>query len=139
MFTEAGWRQTTNGRNTDERLCYVPIREPISRWFSGARTYARSWGLDYDELVETVRQGGYPVLDRHTQPQTEFLLSTYPNRVLVRLEDAADYVHNRWGLTLPAYEPEAYISKQDGESVWRVLTDFYSADVELYESIPSRR
>ena len=131
-FESAGWWKTYLGETTTHAEVYVPFRDPIDRWHSGATQYAARHGSTVESLLEAVLDGDWPVFDKHTIPQSEFLLSTFPNRRLVRLPDCVSYMRQRYGYTLPALNQRPH---QTDRRLIAVLTDFYHADVELYHDI----
>ena len=127
LFKANGWSHIQYADHLIEQEAYVVIRHPVQRWFSGVRQALKGG------MVETVLEGGWPVFDQHTMRQTDYLLSTVPNRTYIRLEDAGRYVKDRWNLDLPV---ENRSTPPIDERVVPILEDFYRADLELYESIP---
>ena len=133
LFIDHGWAKFYYGRTVTHLPAYIPIREPIARWFSGVAQHSARRGDLYNNIIEDVLGGGWPVLDDHTMPQTEFLLSTISDPRLIRLEDSKRFVEATWGLSLPVVNKRAPLID---ERLVPVLTKFYAADIELYESIP---
>lgn len=133
--TLRGWRYTERYMN---RLCDLPgfvvVRDPIARWYSGVQQYAVRHGLDVLELVEQVKAGRPPVFDEHTQRQTDFIVSTFPNLDYVRLGDAHRYISERFGQTLVHRNHKEPLRRDP--RLTPVLRRFYSADIELYETTP---
>lgn len=107
---------------------FVVIRDPVSRWFSGVAQHAVRFGEDYDRLLDEVEAGRWPVLDEHTQRQTDFILSTF-NVEHVKLDNAADYVLDRYGVIVG---DENRADWEFRPSVVPMIESFYAADFDLY-------
>ena len=147
MFLGAGWREVNYATEGINLPVYIVVRDPIDRWFSGIRQITRDTLEDqnpfpeetptYAELLDQAREGGRLVFDQHTVPQSVYLMPTATmfDRVLVRLEDAAEYAAQRWGLTLPLLNK---ISRPPVDStLTSILAAAYADDMRLYEQARS--
>jgi len=132
VLTTAGWDKAEYGRTVTHLPAYIPVRDPISRWFSGAAQYATRPGQRLDSLVDDVLEGRWPVFDEHTMRQTDFVPSTISDPRYVRLEDAVAFMRQQWGLKLPVVNQRTYAVDR---RLIRVLTEFYATDLELYHGL----
>lgn len=127
----AGWRHTLAYVNAPCPMpAFAVVRDPVDRFFSGVWQYALRNDRNYELLLDIIADGKYPVLDEHTQRQSDFILSTF-HVEFVRLEDASDYVAARFGLEIPERNVGDWVPR---ESMVPLIRDFYSDDVALYES-----
>lgn len=124
-----------------EMPAYVVVRDPFTRWFAGLEEYAiRSLGGTqpteltrerYEELLAEVRAGGRPVYDEHTMRQSDWLLSSLADPVLVRMESAGRFLKERLGLDLPFSHSRG---RREDESFRPMIEGFYAEDFALYEA-----
>jgi hypothetical protein len=95
------------------------VRHPVARWFSAVNEYAINNRLNYDMVVAVAEQTEYAInnrfnydmvvavaeqtgrfaFDQHTAPQADYLYDVFDVE-LVRLENAGDYVWERFGREL---------------------------------------
>ena len=135
MFQVAGWGPVDLLTFT-QLPAYVVVRDPVARWFSGVAQVAYQSGFDdFSYLLDEVREGRSPVFGEFTNPQIDYLPPTVPNRTLVRLEDAAEYVLKRWGLVLPHKNLRG--PRRHDPDLVPMLEDFYADDLALYRGAAS--
>ena len=135
MFGEENWQRIFFHSEVVPYPAYAPIRHPVDRWYSGINTYERRGkGKDLEGIVEEVLSGRSPVYDEHTFRQSDFILSSLPEVILVRLEDATQWCFDNLGLHLPHFRGRQ--SKPNYPEINPILEDFYVEDLALYESTP---
>jgi hypothetical protein len=105
------------------------VRHPVARWFSAVNEYAINNRLNYDMVVAVAEQTGRFAFDQHTAPQADYLHDVFDVE-LVRLENAGDYVWERFGRELWRLR----------QREWTVLhrlipyiEEYYAEDMGLYE------
>jgi hypothetical protein len=105
------------------------VRHPVARWFSAVNEYAINNRLNYDMVVAVAEQTGRFAFDQHTAPQADYLHDVFDTE-LVRLENAGDYVWERFGRELWRLR----------QREWTVLhrlipyiEEYYAEDMGLYE------
>ncbi len=138
MFKTEGrtWSRIFFHSEVVHQPAYVPIRHPVDRWYAGINTYERRGkGKDLEGIVEEVLAGRSPVYDEHTFRQSDFIISSLRQVVLVRLEDATQWCLDNLGLHLPHVRGRQ--SKPDYPEVNPILEDFYAEDLALWESTPN--
>lgn len=108
---------------------FAVVRNPVDRWFSGVRQFVVRNGGDYDELLDRVEASRSLVFDEHTWRQTDFL-EPFDEVELVRVESAAAFVEDRFGVSLPVKNEGDWRRR---ESLVPLIEEFYAGDAELYE------
>ena len=135
MFKTEGrtWSRTFFHSEVALQPAYVPVRHPVDRWYSGINTYERRGkGKGLEDIVKEVLEGHSPVYDEHTFKQSDFILSSLREVILVRLESATQWCLDNLGLDLPHVRGRQ--SKPDYPQVNPILEAFYVEDLALYES-----
>ena len=136
MFNSAGWEKLYFGSDAWSPPAYIPIRHPVSRWYSGAYQRSRRPGRpSVEQQIDRAEPGKGLVLDENTMKQSDFVLSSLLNPVLVKMENAKDYVNEKWGLTLPEVnrnpDPPHLQDRRPKLNTW--VEEFYQEDTELWE------
>lgn len=124
------WRQTDEWKIHPCPLpAFVVVRNPVERFFSGVLEHAITKGIGYDWLLEKIRTEEYPVLDAHTQPQSDYVLSTYPKLELVALENLGRFVEETFGWQVGHERKRNWVKKRD-MIPW--IQEWYREDMELW-------
>ncbi len=137
MFQSAGWKKLYFGSDAWDKPAYIPIRNPIERWYSGAYQRSRRPGRpSVENQIDRAVGGVELVLDENTMKQSDFVLSSLHKPRLVKLENAQDYVDKSWGLELPEVnrnpDPITHLMGRRPKLIdW--IIGFYWEDMELYE------
>lgn len=131
MLMGQGWQRIFFHSEVTTIPAYVVVRDPIDRWYSGAVQYERRGkGKDIDGMIEEVKNGHYPVYDEHTFRQSDFIISSLQNLVLVRLENATAWCKQNLGLDLPHIRVRTV--RPNDPDLNPILEDFYAEDMKLY-------
>lgn len=125
------WETTTWHYETHGLRSWAVIRHPVDRYFSGVAQYAFRTKSDPEHLLDGVEAGGWPVLDEHTARQTDYLLSTLPDTVLVPLGAAGRWLETQFRRTLQQVNVRR--AKPSRPRMVPFLEEFYADDLALYE------
>ena len=134
MFREEGrvWQRIFFHSEVAPHPAYVVVRHPVDRWYSGINTYERRGkGKDLEDVVKDVLDGRSPVYDEHTFRQSDFILSSLHEVILVKLEHANQWCLDNLGLHLPHVRGRQ--SKPNYPDLNPTLEAFYAEDMALYE------
>ncbi len=132
MFKGEGWQRIFFHSEITRTPAYVVVRHPVDRWYSGAAQYTlRGKGKDLDGMIEEVKEGGNPVYDEHTFRQSDFIISSLHNVILVKMENAIQWCLDNLGLSLPLVRGR--VSKPDDPDLNPILRSFYAEDLDLYD------
>lgn len=139
MMKSKGWQNIYFRTDVSPLPGYVVVRDPIDRWYSGAKQYVRNKfpyrtqrinRLDIEELIWEVKNGHHPVYDEHTFRQSDFILSSLHEVILVKMEHAVQWCKDNLGLDLPHVRESA--NKPNDPDLNPILEGFYAEDVALY-------
>jgi hypothetical protein len=133
MLKGEGWQRIFFHSEIAHQPAYIPVRHPVDRWYSGAAQFERRrGGEDLDVMIAQVKEGRNPVYDEHTFRQSDYVLSSLQNVILVRLEHAIAWCKDNLGLTLPRVRGR--VTKPNDPELNPILEKFYADDIKLYES-----
>lgn len=82
-------------------------------------------------MAEEVKNGRHPVYDEHTFRQSDFVLSSLQEVILVKLENATQWCKTNLGLDLP--HVRGRVEKPSDPELNPILESFYAEDMTLYE------
>lgn len=127
-----GWDRIFFHSELTTTPAYVVVRDPVDRWYSGAAQYERrgKHPIGIEGMIEEVKNGGYPVYDEHTFRQSDFIISSLQNVILVKLENATKWVKENLGYTLE--KTHGRRQKRSDPILDPILEDFYAEDMALY-------
>lgn len=132
MLKTHGWERIFFHSEITMRPAYVVVRHPVDRWYSGASQYERRGkGQGIEWMIEQVKEGRNPVWDEHTFRQSDFVLSSLHEVVLVKLENATKWCKDNLDLELPHVRGRVY--KPWDVDLNPILEEFYADDLKLYE------
>lgn len=127
-----GWERIWFHSEVAPYPAYVVVRDPVDRWYSGAAMWERRGkGKDLETMIEEVKNGRSPVYDEHTFRQSDFVLSSLHELVLVPMERATQFVWETFGLQLARIRGRQ--TKPSDSDLNPILEKFYAEDMELYQ------
>jgi len=107
---------------------WAVIRHPVDRWFSAMAETAREPERPYDMLLDETRATGRFQFDNHSAPQSNYVRA-FPNVELVRLENAAGYVWERYGRRMTWKNAKTWDVADD---LVPAIEEHYRRDLELW-------